>query len=170
MLAAEAAGTPAVLLGWSYGGIVISDYLTAHGTDAVAGVIYTGSMANIGVDVPGAEMGSALRQAIPGVFDESPGKAVRGFMAFGNANTGEGTDKGVDAQRLFGSPRPCRRPAPRSGRAPSTACSSRIEPGSWPKSASSSTGCSPRATLCDSGHSPGGGAIERGSGRALWMV
>ncbi|WP_280500789.1 alpha/beta fold hydrolase [Nocardia farcinica] len=102
VLAAEAADTPAVLLGWSYGGIVISDYLTAHGTDAVAGVIYTGSMANIGVDVPGAEMGSALRQAIPGVFDESPGKAVRGFMAFGNANTGDGTDKGVDAQRLFG--------------------------------------------------------------------
>ncbi|MGW0245801.1 alpha/beta fold hydrolase [Nocardia goodfellowii] len=101
VLAAEGIDGDAVLLGWSYGGIVISDYLTAYGTGAVAGVIYTGSMANIG-RAPGAETGPAMNAAIPGVFEESAGRATRAFAAFGNANTGPGADKGGDAQRLFG--------------------------------------------------------------------
>ncbi|MET7768524.1 alpha/beta hydrolase [Nocardia sp. NPDC005366] len=102
VLAAEGVESGAVLLGWSYGGIVVSDYLAAYGTGAVAGVVYTGSMANIGRDIPGAETGPAMRAAIPGVFEESAGRALRAFGAFGNANTGPG-DKGVEAQRLFGS-------------------------------------------------------------------
>ncbi|MBF6297986.1 alpha/beta hydrolase [Nocardia amamiensis] len=102
VLAAEDIATGAVLLGWSYGGIVLSDYLAAYGTDAVAGVVYSGSMANIGPGVPGAATGSLMREAIPGVFEESAGRAVRAFGAFGDANTGPGADKGPDAQRLFG--------------------------------------------------------------------
>lgn len=101
VLAAEGIESGAVLLGWSYGGIVISDYLTAYGTGAVAGVIYSGSMANIG-RAPGAATGPAMQEAIPGVFEESAGRAFRAFGAFGNANTGPGADKGVDAQRMFG--------------------------------------------------------------------
>ncbi|MFQ6227941.1 alpha/beta fold hydrolase [Nocardia sp. NPDC002869] len=102
VLAAESIDSGALLLGWSYGGIVISDYLAEYGTGALAGVVYTGAMANIGRGVPGAEVGESMQQAIPGVFEESPGRAVRGFSAFGNANTGPGGDKGPDAQRLFG--------------------------------------------------------------------
>ncbi|MFE3100744.1 alpha/beta fold hydrolase [Nocardia tengchongensis] len=102
VLAAEDITAGALLLGWSYGGIVASDYLTAHGTGALAGVVYTGSQANIGRGVPGAETGPGMGKAIPDVFDESAGKAMRGFAAFGNANTGPGRDKGPDAQRLFG--------------------------------------------------------------------
>ncbi|GAB3210513.1 alpha/beta fold hydrolase [Nocardia tengchongensis] len=102
VLAAEDITAGALLLGWSYGGIVVSDYLTAHGTGALAGVVYTGSQANIGRGVPGAETGPGMGKAIPDVFDESAGKAMRGFAAFGNANTGPGRDKGPDAQRLFG--------------------------------------------------------------------
>ncbi len=101
VLAGEGVESGAVLLGWSYGGIVISDYLTAYGTGAVAGVIYSGSMANIG-RAPGAATGPAMQEAIPGVFEESAGRALRAFGAFGNANTGPGADKGVDAQRIFG--------------------------------------------------------------------
>ncbi|MFE4460908.1 alpha/beta fold hydrolase, partial [Nocardia tengchongensis] len=41
VLAAEDITAGALLLGWSYGGIVASDYLTAHGTGALAGVVYT---------------------------------------------------------------------------------------------------------------------------------
>ena len=102
VLAGEGIESGAILLGWSYGGIVLSDYLTAYGTGAVAGVVYSGSMANIGRGVPGADTGSAMRAAIPGVFEESAGRAVRAFGAFGNANTGPGADKGAEAQRLFG--------------------------------------------------------------------
>ncbi|MET8429460.1 alpha/beta hydrolase [Nocardia sp. NPDC004860] len=102
VLAAEDISSGAILLGWSYGGIVLSDYLTAYGTGAIAGVVYTGSQANIGRGVQGAETGPGMSKAIPDVFDESAGKAMRGFAAFGNANTGPSRDKGVDAQRLFG--------------------------------------------------------------------
>ncbi len=102
VLAAESIDSGAVLLGWSYGGIVLSDYLAEYGSGAIAGVVYTGAMANIGRGVPGAEVGEAMQQAIPGVFEESPGRAMRGFSAFGNANTGPGADKGADAQRLYG--------------------------------------------------------------------
>ncbi|MFR9753805.1 alpha/beta fold hydrolase [Nocardia sp. 004] len=102
VLTAEGITSGALLLGWSYGGIVLSDYLTACGTGAVAGVVYTGSMANIGPHMPGAATGSLMQAAIPGVFAESAGHAVRAFSVFGNANTGPGPDKGPDAQRLFG--------------------------------------------------------------------
>ncbi|MEU7765992.1 alpha/beta hydrolase [Nocardia sp. NPDC049190] len=102
VLAAEGIVSGAVLLGWSYGGIVLSDYLTAYGTGAVAGVVYAGSTANIGRGIPGAATGSAMQEAIPGVFEERAGRAVRAFGVFGNANTGPGADKGVDAQRLLG--------------------------------------------------------------------
>jgi non-heme chloroperoxidase len=102
VLAAESIDSGAILLGWSYGGIVVSDYLAEYGSSAVAGVIFTGAMANIGRGVPGAEVGEAMQQAIPDAFEESPGRAMRGFTAFGNANTGSARDKGADAQRLFG--------------------------------------------------------------------
>nr|WP_198428701.1 alpha/beta hydrolase [Nocardia bovistercoris] len=101
VLAAEGVTTGAVLLGWSYGGIVVSDYLAAHGTGAVAGVVFTGSMANIGRDVPGALTGVALTRAMPGVFEERAGRAARAFAEFGDANTGPG-ERGVDAQRFYG--------------------------------------------------------------------
>ncbi|WP_216902885.1 alpha/beta fold hydrolase, partial [Nocardia alni] len=102
VLAGEGIETGAVLLGWSYGGIVMSDYLAAFGTGAVAGVVYCSSQAGIGRGVPGADTGSAMQKAIPDVFDENAGKAMRGFAAFGSANTGRARDKGPDAQRLFG--------------------------------------------------------------------
>ncbi|MFE3446475.1 alpha/beta fold hydrolase [Nocardia sp. NPDC059180] len=102
VLSAESIESGAVLLGWSYGGIAISDYLTACGTGAIAGVIYTGSLANIGPGIPGAGVGPAMETAIPSVFEESAGRAMRGFAAFGNSNTGPGADTGADAQRLFG--------------------------------------------------------------------
>ncbi|RMI30842.1 alpha/beta fold hydrolase [Nocardia stercoris] len=102
VLAAESVDSGAVLLGWSYGGIVLTDYLSVHGTDAVAGVVYCGSLASIGPGVPGAEQGRVMKEAIPDVFAEGAGRAMRGFAAFGNASVGPGRDKGVDAQRMFG--------------------------------------------------------------------
>ncbi|MBF6060117.1 alpha/beta hydrolase [Nocardia terpenica] len=102
VLAGEGIETGAVLLGWSYGGIVLTDYLTAYGTGAVAGVVYCGSQAGIGRGVPGAQPGPAMQQAIPDVFEDSAGRALRGFGAFGSANTGGARDRGADAQRLFG--------------------------------------------------------------------
>ncbi|NUS42738.1 MAG: alpha/beta hydrolase [Streptomycetaceae bacterium] len=102
VLAAEGIAGNAVLLGWSYGGLVLTDYLAEHGTSAVAGVIYAGAITGIGRDIPGGRNGERMEAAIPGVFEESPGRAVRAFTLFGDANTGARRDAGVDAQRLFG--------------------------------------------------------------------
>ncbi|MEU6564242.1 alpha/beta fold hydrolase [Nocardia nova] len=102
VLAGENITADAVLLGWSYGGIVLSDYLTVHGTGALAGVVYCGSQSGVGRGIEGSEPGPAMQKAIPDVFEESPGRAMRGFAAFGNANTGSRRDRGEEAQRLFG--------------------------------------------------------------------
>lgn len=39
-----------VLVGWSYGGLVVSDYLAVHGTDDVAGVNYVDAISEKGTD------------------------------------------------------------------------------------------------------------------------
>jgi non-heme chloroperoxidase len=102
VLDAEASNGDAVLLGWSYGGLVVCDYLAEHGTALVAGIVLTGAITGIGRDQGGGQTGPTMVAAIPGVFAESPGQAVRAFAGFGNANTGPGDDKGVIAQLMFG--------------------------------------------------------------------
>ncbi|TSD99538.1 alpha/beta hydrolase [Skermania sp. ID1734] len=101
VLAAESTTRDAVLLGWSYGGLVICDYLAHHGTDAVAGVVLTGAINAIGREVEGGRIGSAMQAAIPNVFATDPRTAIRGLASFGNANTG-GRNDGAIAQLLFG--------------------------------------------------------------------
>jgi pimeloyl-ACP methyl ester carboxylesterase len=102
VLDAEADGGAAVLVGWSYGGLVLTDYLAECGMAAVAGVVYVGAINGIGPDVPGGRNGAAMRAAIPGVFELRPGRAVRAFSLFDDANTGANRDAGALAQRLFG--------------------------------------------------------------------
>lgn len=102
VLEAEDITRDAVLLGWSYGGLVVCDYLASRGTGAVAGIVLVGAITGIGRGQAGGRIGPAMRAAIPGVYAEDPGTALRAFKAFGNANTGPGADKGVAAQRLFG--------------------------------------------------------------------
>lgn len=102
VLAAEAPNGDGVLLGWSYGGLVVCDYLADRGTDRVAGIVLTGAITGIGRNQGGGQTGPKMVAAIPGVFAESPSQAVRAFAGFGNANTGPGDDKGVIAQLMFG--------------------------------------------------------------------
>ncbi|WP_068276458.1 alpha/beta fold hydrolase [Aldersonia kunmingensis] len=102
VLDGEGITSDAVLLGWSYGGLVISDYLSVHGTGAIGGVVLVGAITGIGPGQPGGMVGPAMKAAIPGVFEERSGAALRAFGAFGNAMTGAGEDKGIDAQRMFG--------------------------------------------------------------------
>ncbi|GAA1206117.1 alpha/beta fold hydrolase [Prauserella alba] len=59
------AGRPAVVVGWSYGGLVITDYLRVHGTAGLAGVVYAGAITELGRDHPGGAVGPAMRAALP---------------------------------------------------------------------------------------------------------
>ncbi len=102
VLAAEQVTAGAVLLGWSYGGLVLTDYVSVYGTGALAGIGYVGAITGVGRAVPGGQAGAAMQHAIPGVFEERPGRAVRAFAGFGDASTGSGPDNGTYAQALFG--------------------------------------------------------------------
>jgi pimeloyl-ACP methyl ester carboxylesterase len=77
------AGRPAILLGWSYGGLVITDYLRTFGQVDVAGLVYAGAITELGRGRRGGRVGSAMRDALPDVLsedDEVAGKAMRAFV------------------------------------------------------------------------------------------
>lgn len=102
VLTAEGVTSGAVLLGWSYGGLVICDYLASHGTSAVEGVVLVGAITSIGRGEAGGKVGAAMRAAIPGAMSEEPREAIRALGAFGNALTGPPEGKGAQSQALFG--------------------------------------------------------------------
>ncbi|KXX56449.1 alpha/beta fold hydrolase [Rhodococcus sp. LB1] len=102
VLMVEGVASGAVLLGWSYGGLVICDYLASHGTSAVDGVVFVGAITSIGRGEAGGKVGAAMRAAIPGAMSEEPREAIRALGAFGNALTGPPEGKGAQSQALFG--------------------------------------------------------------------
>lgn len=102
VLSAEGITQGAVLLGWSYGGLVICDYLAEHGSAAVSGIVLVGAITSIGRGENGGRVGSAMRAAIPGAMSEVPREAIRGLGAFGTALTGPTEGKGAQSQALFG--------------------------------------------------------------------
>ncbi|ASR33947.1 alpha/beta hydrolase [Prauserella marina] len=83
------AGTPAVLVGWSYGGLVISDYLRVHGTAGLAGIVLVGAITEIGKGHPGGKVGPAMRAALPAALDEDIDIALPALTAFSVALSGE---------------------------------------------------------------------------------
>lgn len=100
---AVSAGRPAaVLLGWSYGGLVIADYLAARGTDAVAGIVLVGAITSIGRGQKGGRVGPAMRAAMPAGLSEDPREAIRALGSFGTALTGDADGVGAASQALFG--------------------------------------------------------------------
>ncbi|MFD1815083.1 alpha/beta fold hydrolase [Rhodococcus gannanensis] len=102
ILAAEGVEHDAVLVGWSYGGLVIADYLAECGTDAVAGIVLVGAITSIGRGQKGGRVGSSMREAMPGALSENPREAIKALGSFGNALTGETEGVGAQSQALFG--------------------------------------------------------------------
>ncbi|NLE78916.1 MAG: alpha/beta hydrolase [Rhodococcus sp.] len=102
VLTAENISGGAVLLGWSYGGLVIADYLAEYGTAAVDGIVLVGAITSIGRGELGGKVGSAMRAAIPGAMSEDPRTAIKALGTFGNALTGPVEGKGAQSQALFG--------------------------------------------------------------------
>jgi pimeloyl-ACP methyl ester carboxylesterase len=76
------AGRPAVLVGWSYGGLVITDYLRVHGTAGLAGLALVGAITEIGRGHPGGRVGPALRAVLPAALSDDPAVAGPALRAF----------------------------------------------------------------------------------------
>lgn len=105
VLSAERITSGAALLGWSYGGLVVCDYLAAHGTGAVEAVVFVGAITSIGRGEAGGAVGSAMKAAIPAAMAEDPDVATRALGSFGTALTGpigDDAGKGAWSQALFG--------------------------------------------------------------------
>ena len=93
-------GAGAILLGWSYGGIVVADYLAARGEGRVAGMVLCGAVTSVSRSAGGAVGPAMVEVTTNGAFDENPGKAVAALASFGNAMMRSGD--GTSGQRIFG--------------------------------------------------------------------
>lgn len=93
-------GAGAILLGWSYGGIVVSDYLAARGEDRVAGLVLCGAVTSVSRSAGGAVGPAMVEVTSGGAFEEDPRAAINAFAGFGDAMMVSGT--GTDRQRIFG--------------------------------------------------------------------
>ncbi|MFF5986105.1 alpha/beta fold hydrolase [Prauserella flavalba] len=76
------AGEPAVVVGWSYGGLVITDYLRVHGTRGLSGIVLVGAITEIGRNHPGGLVGPAMRAALPAALSDDLGVALPALTAF----------------------------------------------------------------------------------------
>ncbi|MFT7836260.1 alpha/beta hydrolase [Saccharothrix sp. BKS2] len=92
-------GRPATLVGWSYGGLVITDYLREHGTARVDGLVLVGAITEIGRDRPGGATGPVMRRALPAALSEDPAVAVPALAGFFR---GQADLPGGLVQRLLG--------------------------------------------------------------------
>ena len=93
-------GAGAILLGWSYGGIVVSDYLAARGEGRVAGIVLCGAVTSVSRSAGGAIGPAMVEVTSNGAFDENPGRAVAALASFGSAMMRSGD--GTSGQRIFG--------------------------------------------------------------------
>ena len=90
---------PAVLVGWSYGGLVIADYLRERGTAGVRGIVLVGAITEIGPGNPGGEVGPAWDGLMRPALSEDPAVAVPALTAFAGRMTATPLP-GADVQRL----------------------------------------------------------------------
>lgn len=75
-------GRPVILVGWSYGGLVVSDYLRQYGCDAVAGVVFVAAVTRIGVDGAMELFGEKILRHVPAFFAEDAEQAAATLDAF----------------------------------------------------------------------------------------
>lgn len=63
----------ATLVGWSYGGLVINDYIRVEGQSHVSGLCYVGAATDLGVETPYKFLGSAWNGLLPTRSDSVAG-------------------------------------------------------------------------------------------------
>ncbi|WP_254535144.1 alpha/beta fold hydrolase [Halomarina litorea] len=65
-----------VLVGWSYGGLVISDYLGEYGDDDLGGINLVGAISKLGTDEATAVIGEAFLELVPGFESTDTAESV----------------------------------------------------------------------------------------------
>ena len=75
-------GRPVVVVGWSYGGLVIADYLRLHGSAQVAGVVLVAAITELGRGRPGGVTGRLSHEVLPAAYSDDPAVAVPALARF----------------------------------------------------------------------------------------
>lgn len=78
-----------VLVGWSYGGFIICDYLRAHGQDDIAGVVFTGAAVTLNPDVLGVLIGPGFLDHVGGATADDLPTNIRAMRDFVRVCTAE---------------------------------------------------------------------------------
>ncbi|WP_425455363.1 alpha/beta fold hydrolase [Amycolatopsis palatopharyngis] len=97
----EFAGAPAVVAGWSYGGLVITDYVREHGTARLGAIVLVGAITEIGRGRSGGQVGSAMRAALPAALSEDADVALPALVGLNEGMSGSPV-RGELAQALLG--------------------------------------------------------------------
>ncbi|MCT2585690.1 alpha/beta fold hydrolase [Actinophytocola gossypii] len=92
------AGAPAVVVGWSYGGLVITDHLRERGAEGIAGIVLVGAITEIGGGHPGGAVGPALGGVLREVLADDPDVAVPALASLAARMTSEPA-AGAEVQR-----------------------------------------------------------------------
>jgi len=92
---------PVVLVGWSYGGLVIADHLAECGPGRIAGVVLVSAITGIGRGQPAGRVGPVMRSALPASLAEDPAVALPALSEFVAGMTPAALP-GAEAQRLLG--------------------------------------------------------------------
>lgn len=95
------ADAPAVLVGWSYGGLVVTDYLRERGSAGVAGLVLVGAITEIGRDRPGGGMGPVWDGILRSVLSDDVAVALPALTTLATEMTVE-PRPGADVQESLG--------------------------------------------------------------------
>jgi len=71
-----------ILVGWSYGGFVICDYVRAYGQDAIAGINFVGAAVTLGTTAFGVLIGPGLIDHVPGATADDSFANIQAIRAF----------------------------------------------------------------------------------------
>ncbi len=71
-----------ILSGWSYGGLIICDYLRAYGEDQISGIHFVGAVSRLGSDAALVVIGPEFLKLVPGLFSTDAEQSVQTLTAF----------------------------------------------------------------------------------------
>ncbi|QBJ95341.1 alpha/beta hydrolase [Rhodococcus sp. ABRD24] len=71
-----------VVIGWSYGGLVVADYVAAHGTDSIAGIALVAPLRKVGTDEAFGLLAEVFLGVVPGLLADTLPESVAAARTF----------------------------------------------------------------------------------------
>ncbi len=85
-----------LLVGWSYGGLVISDYLRIYGEETIGGVVLVSALTKAGSEEAWAVSGEGVLDTILSMFDTNETANLEGTTKFVRMLTNEELDREIE--------------------------------------------------------------------------